>query len=149
MSNRYGLAIRSADAVDAAGLAELIQTVGESVDPRALARRLEDIPAQSGLVLLALDWGPPSGVIALNWNWTLLADLKVAHVSTLLVDPEQRRKGIGRLLLKAASQAARSAGCGELRLTAPVGADHLRQFCLATGFEQVGDTYIRPLRKRS
>ncbi len=149
MSNRYGLAIRSADAVDAEGLAELIRTAGGSVDPQGLARRLEGILVQPGLVLLAVDWGPPSGVIALNWSWTLFDELKVAQVTALLVYPEQRRKGIGRLLLKAASQAARSAGCGELRLTAPMKADHLREFCLATGFDQAGDTFNRPLRKRS
>jgi aminoglycoside 6'-N-acetyltransferase I len=149
LSNRYGLAIRAADTADADGVGELIRAAGLTFDQRGLAKRLEAVPSQSGAVLLAVEWGPPSGIIALHWSWTLTAELKVAYVSTLLVDPEQRRRGIARLLLKAASQIARSTGCGELRLLFPAEADHLREFCLATGFEDTGSVFTRPLRKRA
>ena len=99
-------------------------------------------------MLLAEDWGPPIGVLALRWSWTLFDALKIAEVTTLVVDPEQRRKGIARLLLKAAARAARSAGCGELRLLAPGASDGLGQFSIATGFERIGEAFARPLRKR-
>ena len=146
MPNRYGLAIRAANAGDAEGIATLMQAAGVAADHGGLAVRLTEIPLQSGLVLLAEEWGPPSGVLALRWSWTLTDARKVAEVTALAVDPEQRRKGVARLLLKAASRAARSAECGELRLLAPE--DSLRQFCVATGFDRVGETFTRPLRKR-
>ena len=148
MPNRYGLAIRAAQAGDADGIVALLRTIGLKLDRRGLAIRLDQIPLDSGLVLLAEDWGPPSGVLALRWSWTLSDALRVADVTTLVVDPEQRRKGIARLLLKAAARAARSAGCGELRLLAPEAADGLAPFCIATGFDRLGQTFARPLRKR-
>jgi aminoglycoside 6'-N-acetyltransferase I len=93
--------------------------------------------------------GSASGVIAVHWRSVLTADLKVGWISALLVDPDRRRNGIARLLLKAASQAARSAGCGELVLHAPIGPEDLRTFCLATGFVESGEVFTRALRKRS
>jgi aminoglycoside 6'-N-acetyltransferase I len=145
---RYGLAIRAADAGDAEGIAKLLHAAGFTVEPRGLALRLHEIPAQSGLVLLAEEWGPPRGVLALHWHWTLLDDVRIAELTILAVDPEQRRKGVARLLLKAAARAARSAGCAELRVTVPSLAEDLSSFCAATGFNLVGDTFARPLRKR-
>ena len=40
----------------------------------------------------------------------------------------------------AAPQAARSAGCGELLLTAVPGQDDLRGFCLSTGFVEASES---------
>lgn len=149
MSNRYGLSVRSAQVSDADGLAELLSTAGETTPKDRLVHRLTAMLDQPGALLIADEWGPPSGVIAVHWHAVLTADLKVGAISTLLVDPERRRNGIARLLLKSASQAARSAGCGELLVEAPAAADDLRAFCLATGFEQSGETFARALRKRA
>jgi len=149
MSSRYGLSVRSAQASDADGLAELLGAAGQTVAKNRLAQRLPALLDQPGALLIAEEWGPPSGVIAVHWHAVLTADLKVGSISMLLVDPERRRNGIARLLLKSASQAARSAGCGELVLEAPVGADNLRAFGLATGFEPSGETLVRALRKRT
>lgn len=145
MSNRYGLSVRSAHVSDADGLAELLANAGQATTKDRLAALLE----QPGAVLIADEWGPPSGVIAVHWHAVLTADLKVGTISMLLVDPDRRRNGIARLLLKAASQAARSAGCGELLLEVPSTAHALRAFGLATGFEATGETFARALRKRA
>ncbi len=148
MSSRYGLSVRGVQAGDADGLAELLSMAGQPVARDRLSHRLPALLDQPGVVLIAEEWGPPSGLIAVHWHAVLTADLKVASISTLLVDPERRRSGIARLLLKAASQAARSAGCGELRLETPSAPGDLRAFCLATGFEPSGETFTRALRKR-
>lgn len=142
MTTRHGLEIRAADAVDAPGLAELL---GGSA--AAVGARLERMRAERATVLLAVEWGPPSGLIVLHARQGLLADRPQGVVSALLVAPEARRRGIGRLLLKAASQAARMAGCGELVLAAPLEAEGLAEFCQATGFSPVETGFSRPLRK--
>jgi len=149
MSSRHGLSIRAADNGDVDGLAELLKTAGLTVSRDKLALRLRTIQDQPGLLLIADEWGPPSGVVAVHWHSVLTADLKVGWISTLLVDPERRRNGVARMLLKAASQAARSAGCGDLVLHPPIGPGGLRAFCLATGFVESGEVLTRALRKRS
>lgn len=121
---------------------------GMPVAPDRLAARLSAIQAQPGVLLIANEWGPPSGLIAVHWHSVLSADLKVGWVSALLVDAARRRNGIARVLLKAASQAARSAGCGELMLSSTGEPGDLRAFGLATGFVEAGEVLARPLRKR-
>jgi aminoglycoside 6'-N-acetyltransferase I len=149
MSSRHGLSIRAANSGDVDGLAELLRAAGEAIARDRLASRLSALLDQPGALLIADEWGPPSGLIVAHWHAVLTADLKVGWISALLVDPERRRNGVGRLLLKAASQAARSAGCGELVLTSPSGPGDLRAFCLATGFMETGDSLTRSLRKRA
>lgn len=148
MSSRYGLSIRAADSGDVDGLAELAHAAGVAVARERLGPRLKAMLDQPGVVLIADAWGPPSGLIAAHWHATLAADLSVGWISTLLVHPERRRSGVARLLLKAASQAARSAGCGEIVLRAVAGSDDLRAFALATGFTAAGEAFSRQLRKR-
>jgi GNAT superfamily N-acetyltransferase len=148
MSSRHGLSIRAANGGDVDGLIELLRTGGEVIARDRLAARLSALQDQPGAVLIADEWGPPSGLVAVHWHSVLTADLMVGSISTLLVDPERRRNGIARLLLKTASQAARSAGCGELLLRAPAGAEDLSAFCLATGFAETGAVFSRSLRKR-
>ena len=148
MSSRHGLSIRTAQSSDVDGLAELLKASGEAVARNSLASRLDALQDQPGALLIADEWGPPSGLIAVHWHAVLTADLKVGWISALLVDPARRRNGVARLLLKAASQAARSAGCGELVLSSPTEPGDLRTFCLATGFVETGELFTRPLRKR-
>jgi aminoglycoside 6'-N-acetyltransferase I len=148
MSSRYGLSIRAPCGGDADGLAALLKAANQPITPAKLAARLTAMQNQPGVVLIADEWGPPSGLVAVHWHAVLTSDLKVGWISALLVDPERRRNGLARLLLKAAAQASRSAGCGDLLLSSPTGSSDLRAFCLATGFEECGEVFTRPLRKR-
>ena len=86
--------------------------------------------------------------MVLHWYPTLTAPRPVAQITTLLVGEDERRRGIGRMLVKAAAQAARTAGCGELELTAPADAASLHEFCRATGFAEAGLRFVRPLRRQ-
>jgi GNAT superfamily N-acetyltransferase len=112
-----------------------------------MAERLDAIRDAPGIALLAVEWGPPGGLVLLHWYPTIIADQPTAQITTLLVAPAERRRGIGRLLVKAASQAARVAGCGALQLLAAPEQPDLRQFCQTTGFTEAGICFVRPLRK--
>lgn len=148
MASRFGLEIRAADSLDAPGVAELLHAAGLPGSAPAIAARLERLRAERATVLLAVEWGPPSGIIVFHSRQTLLADLPIAFVSALLVGPDARRRGIGRLLVKAASQAARSAGCGDLALSAAPEDASLRAFAEATGFTASETSFVRALRKQ-
>lgn len=149
MKTRHGLEIRAATGADAAGVAELLSMAGLVIAPRVLAERLDALRQESGAALLALEWGPPSGLAVLHWYRTPEADHPTAQITTLLVGPEERRRGIGRLLVKAAAQAARVAGCGALTLLVPPGQQEMRDFCQATGFTEAGSLFARSLRKKN
>lgn len=149
MSSRHGLEIRGATGADVPALSELLELAGLAIPPRLLAERLEAVRMASGTALLAMEWGPPSGLVLLHWYPTLGADLPIAQITMLLVGPDERRRGIGRLLVKAASQAARVAGCGALELLVPPELSALREFGLATGFGAAGERLVRTLRKKA
>ncbi len=101
------------------------------------------------MALIAAEWGPPIGLVLLHWYRTLEADQPVARITTLLVAPDERRRGIGRLLVKAAAQAARMAGCGTMAVTADPAETASQEFCRASGFTDVGRCFLRPLRKKA
>lgn len=147
MGRRYGLEIRSAAATDAAGLAVLLAEAGPAVPAEILAERLDALRTASGAVLIAQEWGPPSGLVVLHWYRTLSEARPVAQITTLFVGGEQRRRGVGRLLLKSASQAARMAECDTLQIVVPPDCADLDAFCRATGFTPGGPGFVRPLRK--
>ena len=147
MTARYGLEIRSAQASDAPFLAEFLAGVGHAIPAPELARRLEALRASTGVALMASDLGPPIGLVALHWGPSLFAARPIALVTALLVGLEDRRRGIGRALLKAASQAARQAGCGELHLVAPEIRADLVAFGQSNGFVRAGAMFTRALRK--
>ena len=149
MAGRYGLQIRAATAVDAEGLAALMAAVGVVATTAAVTERLAALRDRGcGSVLLAVEWGPPSGALAFHWYPTLGSDMPLAHIDWLAVAPEERRRGIARTLLKSASQAARLAGCGACSIVLPADGDEtLRAFCSASGFESTGTGFTRSLRK--
>jgi len=149
MTSRHGLEIRAATAADAAGMASLLAAHGHPVTPTDLAERLAAFRGGNAAALLAVQWGPPSGLLVMGWSPTLAAARPVALVSTLLVAADDRRQGIGRLLIKAAAQAARVAGCGDMMIAAGANAPSLQEFCRATGFAETGAHFIRSLRKQA
>jgi aminoglycoside 6'-N-acetyltransferase I len=149
LKTRYGLEIRTATTADAPGLCELLNAAGHSISSRAMAERLDAIHRNTGTALIAAEWGPPSGLVLLHWYPTLEADQPTAEITMLLVAPDDRRRGIGRLLVKAAAQAARTAGCGALDLLATSDDEGLLAFCSASGFIQAGRRFVRPLRKKA
>ncbi len=128
-------------------MSELLGLAGIEIASQDVGQRLEAIRQGSGTALVALAWGPPSGIVVLHWYRTLRSATPVAQISLLLVAPDERRRGIGRLLVKAAAQAARSAGCDVLEVATTAGQPGLTGFCLATGFTVAGACYLRPLRK--
>ena len=148
MKSRYGLEIRTAGSADAQGVCDLLQAAGHVIPPRVMAERLDAMRQEAGAALIAAEWGPPSGLVVVHWYRTLDADQATAQITTLFVAPDDRRRGIGRLLLKAAAQAARVAGCGALELLASAEQHQLHAFCQATGFVEVGTRFLRPLRKK-
>ena len=148
MGTRHGLEIRAAVGGDAPGLAAMLAEAAVAVAPAELAGRLEALQRAGGTALVAVAWGPPSGLVVLTHHRTLDSARPLGLVTTLLVARDSRRRGIGRVLLKAAARAARQAGCERMLLAAGPGQADLRAFCTANGFAEAGDLLARPLLRR-
>lgn len=148
MGQRYGLEIRAASPADAPGLAALMADLGAPADPAALAGRVEALNRAGGSALIAVEWGPPSGIVVLQAVHDLAAARPAGLIATLAVVPDARRRGIGRLLVKAVSRSARLAGCDRLLLVPDAGAAGLAEFATATGFLPEGGLLVRPLLRR-
>jgi GNAT superfamily N-acetyltransferase len=145
---RYGVDLRAALPADSADLAILLG--GTS---REIATRLDAVSRDpAAAVLVATGWnGAAIGVIALHWHPTLTSDRPRARISALAVAEEERRNGIGRLLIKAGAQAARAAGCDLLEATLSNSEEEggATAFLQALGFTPSGASFARPLRKRA
>ncbi len=144
---RYGVEVRSAQLADAAELARLLSSLGAATTARDMGERLASVRSQAtAACFVATGYGGLNGVVAVSWVPTLQDPRPVAHVTAFIVDPEERRRGIGRLLLKAASQAARIGGCDIVRMAV---ADQgiAEAFCRRTGFLPHGAVFERSLRK--
>jgi aminoglycoside 6'-N-acetyltransferase I len=148
LKSRYGLEIRAASNTDAQGLCDLLIAAGHRISPQISAARLDAMRQAPGAALIAAEWGPPIGLVVLHWYPTLDADQPTAQITTLVVAPTERRRGIGRLLVKSAAQTVRVAGCGTLELLAASEDQGLLDFCSASGFTGMGRRFVRPLRKK-
>ena len=143
-----GVDVRSAVPSDAADIAGLLGQVGEAVTARAVAVRLEGLSRDSA-VLVATGFAPAIGVVALHWSRGLASEAGIARIDVLVVNEEDRGRGIGRMLLKSASQLARMAGCDVLEVVAARHEGRGSSFLAATGFVGCGELMCRALRRRS
>ena len=146
---RYGVAVRAAQTGDAADLTRLLAQAGAGPDAGAVAARLEALRQHAqGAVLVATGYGGLSGLVAITWAPSLRYDRPAARMLALVVDADERRAGIGRMLVKSASQAARSAGCEVLEASIGDAGAAAVGFCQAAGFVAAGAWFTRPLRRR-
>jgi GNAT superfamily N-acetyltransferase len=148
---RYGIDIRRAVPADAADSARLLGELGYPMTAREAAERLERSLRQAdGTVLVATDWdGSVIGLVAVQWCAMLQQPHPVARIQTMVVDAAQARRGIGRVLVKAAAQAARTAGCDVLELTTGLQREAAHAFYRAIGFSETAKRFSRSLRKRN
>jgi len=87
----------------------------------ALARALLDDPEHEGVQLIARDDdGAAVGFATVYWTWSTTRAYRLAVMNDLYVADAARGGGVGRALIEACAERARSRGCGALEWqTAP------------------------------
>jgi GNAT superfamily N-acetyltransferase len=128
--------IRRAKARDAARLAELAGHLGYTATPAEIAQRLRTIKAASQHAVLVAE-SPDRKVIGwLHVSVSPLLEVELrAEVNGLVVAEDERSRGTGALLLRAAEQWARRRGCKNMSVRSNVIRDRAHQFYLRHGYE--------------
>ena len=80
----------------------MLRQLGHAVSPGDAAEHLDVLRRAPGsAVLVAAGYGPVIGLVALHWCEVLQRARPVARITALIVDEAERRRGIGRMLVKA------------------------------------------------
>ncbi len=131
--------IRRAKSSDATQIAKLCGQLGYPAKPAEIAQRLRKIkPANQHAVLVA-EWSDRNERKLIGWlhvSVSPLIEVELrAEVNGLIVDDEERSRGTGALLLRAAEQWARSRGCKSMSVRSNVIRERAHQFYLRHGYE--------------
>lgn len=103
---------------------------------RSAVRGVLEQPAR-GAFLVASD-ATPVGLAYLAFIWTLEYGGKTAWLEELYVIPEQRSRGVGAALLRAAMNAARETGCAAMDLEVDDDRARAARLYERAGFRRLG-----------
>lgn len=135
------LTVRAAEPRDAEAIAALLAQLGYPVDSAAVAPRLERLGIVGDTVAVAELDGTVVGLAHLQVSPALEHDRPAAKVGALVVDDSSRRRGVGRALVAALEEEARSRGCGLFYLTTSEARDDAHAFYEQIGLRQTGRRY--------
>ena len=140
--------VRAATETDAPVIAELLGGLGYSVERGFVRNRLALFDARPDeAVLVAEHLGRVVGVISLHIFPLFHADYWAGRITALVTRPDQRGRGVARLLLQAAEDVAWGRQC--IRVEIDSGGSHYTSpaFYERTGYERV-DRYFVKARPR-
>ena len=129
-----GIVFRPARADDAARLVGLVEELGYPAARETLRVRLERLLAVPDQLVVVVE----EGAELLGWvhaqAFLSLASEPAGLITGLVVDPEARRRGIGRGLVAEVEAWARARGLTSLRLRARIGRTEAHAFYGRLGF---------------
>jgi len=117
--------VRRAGAEDADEIGQLLYDFNREFDeptppPGTLARRLRDLMAGGDTTVLLAGDGP-DGLIVLRYRQAIWTDALECWLAELYVAPAQRGRGLGRALMEAALDDARSRGADRMEVATSEG----------------------------
>lgn len=110
--------IRNAQQGDAPAVAELLRALGYASSAAQVERRIVASTASADTVVLVAEWSQRV-VAVLSFHCIPLfhADGSLGRITSLVVAPGCRQRGIGRLLVAAADEFCRAHGCLRFEVT--------------------------------
>ena len=122
------------------------KAAGNALPVEAIERILRS-PHES--ILVAEEQGAIVGLVHVQIHETpplpIMTPRRRAHIDNIVVARTMRRRGLGRLLMDAASSWARDRGADEIVLTVWAGNDEAERFYEALGFHRVNQVLGRSL----
>lgn len=133
-----GYQIRHAGDEDMQAIASLMYGLGFNHSAEEILRRWQLVEDHmSNPVLIAHDEQTAAGLIALHITPLLFYPEPLARITTLVVAPSFRRRGLGRALVAAAECLAKEAGCDTIELTTGHHRTGAHIFYQSLGFESL------------
>lgn len=141
------VALRSVRPDDAEAIASLMRGLGFDHAPSEIVRRLALSPDRStDPAILAECDGRAVGLLALHIAPLLFYPAPLARITTLVVDKDHRRRGIGKRLVKEAARIARERESYTLELASGGHRSEAHAFYEMVGFERSALRLVRALR---
>jgi ribosomal protein S18 acetylase RimI-like enzyme len=141
--------IRTADAVDGAAIAQLIEVFGFKMGADELADRIGRLSRMGEPVLVARMGDELAGCLTWHEMSVLHRPDPVGRITLLVVAPHMRRKGVGRALVEAAEARLAARGCGLIEVTSNDKLRAAHAFYRRLGYAQTSRRFARPLEPGS
>jgi ribosomal protein S18 acetylase RimI-like enzyme len=134
--------VRRADAADADAIGRLLHDFNREFDdptpePAWLAERVRRLIAEEELAVLLVGQGP-HGLAALRFRPAIWSEGLECYLAELYVVPERRGRGLGRALMEAAIELARSEGADTMDLGTAEDDHAARALYESMGFDNRG-----------
>jgi GNAT superfamily N-acetyltransferase len=131
-----GIKIRRAKSSDAAQIAELTGQLGYPATAKEIAQRLRRIKPSSQHAVLVAESSEQKVIGWLHVSVSPLIEVQLrAEVNGLIVAGDERGRGTGALLLRAAEHWARRQGCKNMSVRSNVIRERAHQFYLRQSYE--------------
>jgi GNAT superfamily N-acetyltransferase len=151
MARAEQVTVRPAQPEDAEGLASLFASLGYSTSVPVVVAQFSLYHPGSAFHALTAEHhpaeGPPRlvGAATVSIQQRLYAARPVAQLTALVTDAEARQLGVGRALVKAATEIARTARCERLFVRSDRRRTESHDFYRMLGFDEVNLTFDLPL----
>jgi GNAT superfamily N-acetyltransferase len=130
----------------AAEMARLLTQLVQPVSADDILSRWDRWEEHGNAAILAVrEDDSAAGLATLHINVVLHRPMPLGHITSLIVDEPDRRKGIGSTLVMAAEQLLANAGCGMIELTSNMRLDEAHAFYLRIGYEQTSFRFMKTL----
>jgi GNAT superfamily N-acetyltransferase len=131
-----GIKIRRAKNGDAARIAELAGQLGYPATPAQIAQRLRKIKPPFQHAVLVAESHDRNVVGWLHVSVSPLLEVQLrSEVNALIVENEERSRGTGAILLRAAEAWARRRGCKSMSVRSNIIRERAHEFYLRHGYE--------------
>lgn len=137
--------VRFATVRDAAAILPLVRALGYSLEQRAFAKRLQSMIEAGTAPLVALLGKELIGLCGIQVSTMLQRAKPVGRITILVVAEDHRGKSIGRMLVEAAVDHFRSAGCELVEVTSNDRHLAAHAFYRRMGFERTSIRFARTL----
>jgi GNAT superfamily N-acetyltransferase len=137
--------IRDATPADSKVIAQLIKYLGHPIEQASVRKNVAKLGKLRETPLVAVEGKAVVGLIGIHKTVTVHRPAPVGRITILVVAEEAQDKGIGRMLVEAAEQALRKAGCKIVEVTSNDRRTAAHAFYRHLGYERTSLRFMKEL----